>query len=322
MVPGYFPLFRSTYFQPFAAPVQAHFARDAQGRAIGRHFDPVIHDLAADLPRLGKSAWGFDRDDTQQRLELAQDAFGDILPVRLTMGCLTAVLTQHLVHLMGMENMLLAMYDCPDELHALLGRLTEDQCAYYHWLESEGLLLPTCAEQPLDQGTYCFTSALPADRALHTTDVWGFMDSQETVDVSPDMFGEFFFPYYRRIAGCFGLLSYGCCEPVHPLWKPYIQTLPNLRRVSISPWCDEEYMGAALRGKPVVYHRKPSPQYLGVGDTLDEDGLREHIERTLRAARGCTLEITQRDVYTIHGDIPKARRFIEIIRDCIERHWE
>ena len=81
-------------------------------------------------------------------------------------------------------------------------------------------------------------------------------------------------------------------------------------------------MGAALRGKPVVYHRKPSPQYLGVGDTLDEDGLREHIEHTLRAARGCTLEITQRDVYTIHGDIPKARRFIEIIRDCIERHWE
>lgn len=36
---------------------------------------------------------------------LAQEMFGDILPVRRTMNGLYAVPTQDVVHLMGMENM-------------------------------------------------------------------------------------------------------------------------------------------------------------------------------------------------------------------------
>ena len=43
------------------------------------------------------------------------------------------------------------------------------------------------------------------------------MDSQETVSISPDMYGEFIFPYYKKVAERYGLLSYGCCEPVDPV---------------------------------------------------------------------------------------------------------
>ena len=125
------------------------------------------------------------------------------------------------------------------------------------------------------------------------------MDSQETVGISPDMFEEFIFPCYQKIASQFGLLSYGCCEPVHPIWERCLSKLPNLRKISISPWCDEEYMGEQLRGSHVIYHRKPSPNFLGVDEILDEDAFRAHIRRSLTAAAGCEMEITQRDVYTI-----------------------
>ena len=52
------------------------------------------------------------------------------------------------------------------------------------------------------------------------------------------------------------------------------------------------------------------------------NGLREHIRKTLQAAAGCELEITQRDVYTIHHNEEKAKRFIAIIREEIANHWK
>lgn len=81
-------------------------------------------------------------------------------------------------------------------------------------------------------------------------------------------------------------------------------------------------MGERLKGSSVIYHRKPSPNFLGVDPVLDEEAFRQHIRKSLKAARGCKMEITQRDVYTIHHNIPKARRYVEIIREEIETHWK
>ena len=81
-------------------------------------------------------------------------------------------------------------------------------------------------------------------------------------------------------------------------------------------------MGEHLRGRRIVYHRKPSPNFLGLGAVLDEDGVRTHINATLAAAQGCTLEFTQRDVYTINHDEAKARRYVELVRECIAENWQ
>jgi hypothetical protein len=80
-------------------------------------------------------------------------------------------------------------------------------------------------------------------------------------------------------------------------------------------------MGEQLRGSKVIYHRKPSPNFLGVGSVLDEEAVRAHIRKTLQAAKGCKLEITQRDVYTINNDIKKAKRYVDIIKEEIINHW-
>ena len=80
-------------------------------------------------------------------------------------------------------------------------------------------------------------------------------------------------------------------------------------------------MGEYLAGKKVVFHRKPSANFLSASETLDEPALRKHFRATLEAARGCQLEIVQRDILTMHHNMEKGRRYIEILRDEIEKHW-
>lgn len=322
VVPDHFPVRWKTWFHLFGHEPGTTHATDTTGGDLGHSFNTIVDDLEEDYEKLGPSTWGVDREASLAEEEMLRELLGDILPVKRVMDCLYAVPTQKLVHLMGMENMLFAICDYPELFLTMMDRVAADYNAYYKWLETEGLLLPTVGAENLGQGTYCYTDELPASGPLTTRDVWGFMDSQESVGISPEMFGEFIFPCYKAIAGSFGLLSYGCCEPVHPVWDEYVGRLENLRKVSISPWCDEAFMGERLRGKRVVYQRKPSPNYLGVGDTLDEHALREHIRITVEAAKGCTLEFTQRDVYTIGGSVPKARRYVEILRETIASHWQ
>ena len=79
-------------------------------------------------------------------------------------------------------------------------------------------------------------------------------------------------------------------------------------------------MGEALKGTNVIYSRKPSPNYLGVG-SFDEEAFTSHIKKTIRAARGCHAEILFRDIYTLTDDNTKAGRAVEIVRHLIEEMW-
>ena len=320
-VADYYPVYWRAGMVPFNIEVKRHFAQDSSGGSLGHAFETPIEDLDGDWHKLKKSRFGADRAATLAYRDWVQDILGDILPVRLDMNALYAVPTQDIVHLMGMENMMVAMLDSPRRFAEMLARYAEDTLEYYRFLEREALLLPTTGCQLLPQGSWCFTDELPA--APQTTrEVWGFMDSQESVSISPQMFAELVFPCYQTIAAQYGLLSYGCCEPVDKVWGPCLSTLPNLRKVSISPWCDEAYMGEQLRGRKIVYLRKPSPNFLGLGGPLDEDALRAHIQKTLGCAAGCTLEIAQRDVYTVGGNVHNARRYVQVLREEIENHWK
>ena len=320
VVPPYFPVYHWASFIPFGIPVQVEHA----GESLGHHFVEVLSDLQEDYHKLGPSKIVC---NPQPALEWAgelEELFGDLLPVRLEGRALYAVPTQDVVHLMSMENMLFAMMDYPQLFYEMLERLTDDYLRCFEEMEQAGMLLPTTSSQPLAQGTYCYTRELPSQipqgkKGLAIDQVWGFLDSQETVGISPQLFEELVFPHYRKIARRYGLLSYGCCEPVHPIWDSCLAQLENLRKVSISPWCDEEKMGERLQGRKTIYQRKPSPNFLGVGTNLEEEALRAHIRKTVEAAKGCTLEFTQRDVSTVGGNPGQVRRYVEIIREECER---
>lgn len=321
VVPPYFQLAYDTHFALFGHRIRQDVLKQEDGTELGHRFEHIISDLEGDWDKiLTPTEFGVDKEGTLKKQEKIWNIFGDLLPVRLVTDGLYAVPTQQVVHLMGLENMLYSIYDYPDLFREMMDRIADSYIRYFRHLEKEGVLIQNRGFEGVAQGSMAFWEGPDIIGPARTGDLWGFLDSQETVGMSPDMFHEFIFPCYSKIAQLFGRLSYGCCEPVDRFWED-IRTLPNLRKVSISPWCDEDFMAEQLRGTDIIYHRKPSPNYLGVGSSLDEDAFRAHIEKTLKTARGCHVEITQRDVYTINNDISKVQRYVQIIRECIDKCW-
>ena len=327
VVPSWYTIYWRTRFELFNLKVEREHSKDSSGREVGHKFLHPIKDLKEDLHLLKPTMYQLDREGTLKWKSFVEDIIGDILPVKVLMPPPGICLTQNVVHLMGMENMFYSMFDYPDEFHQFMQRIIEDHIGFLRWMEKEELTSLNNGNQHVPQGTFGFTKDLPRDGytgegSVSPSHIWGYLDSQETVGVSPEMFGEFFYPYYLEGAKQYGLVNYGCCEPVHTIWEDYISKLPNLRKVSISPWCDEEYMGEALKGSNVIYHRKPSPNFVGVGKELDEEGFKEHILKTIRCAKGCKLEFSFRDVYNLEGNPDKPRRAVQIVRELIDKEWK
>ena len=319
-IPDTFNLFRTAYVIPFG--LQEHITRTEGGKSKGFHIDPVIEDLSEDLNKLRGGSFHVDHADTDRRVQFAQDMIGDLLPVRLVQPSLRGLLTYPLVHLMGMENYYLAMYDTPDELHEAMEMATQIHEAYFDYLEKEKFLLPTKDFSPVAQETFAFNSELPRDHVTKTQECWGFLESQETTAVAPEMYGEFAYPYLDRLARRMGLLSYGCCERVDALWEKYLSKWPNLRKLSVSPFNDEKRIGEYLRGTNVIYYSKPRAEFVTNPGPLDEAALRTYFKGVCEAASGCLFEMAQREVGTIYGDFERGRKYVQIARECIAEYWK
>jgi hypothetical protein len=308
--------------------IERRVMRDERGFDAGYQFIHPIKDLRRDLAILKPAACRVDRERTAARKAFLEELFGGALPVAVRSGIFgQTMLTHRVIELMGMESFFTAMYDSPGEVHQLMAYLRDNALRVMRWAEAEELLVVNNGNQTSFGSSFNFTTRLPApDSAAgyggpaRLADMWGSANSQETVGVSPEMFHEFCFPYYREVCEPVGLLYWGCCEPAHPFWAD-LRRLPHLKKVSISKWCDQKFMGEVLRGTGIVFSRKPDPRYLGVDVKLDEEGWAAHIRETLEAARGLPIEIINRDVYTVHGDLGKPRRAVEIARREIEKHY-
>ncbi len=309
-----------TYVSPFGAKPKV--TRASGENAMGFHIDPVIGDLDEDLDKLKGGNFGVDREGTQRQIALAEELFGDILPVRMVMGSLPGALTNPLVALMGMENYYYSMYDYSEELHQVMDMACTVYENYYDFLEKEKLLLPTTGISPVSQESFAFNNELPEENVTKTTECWGFMEAQEATAISTDMFGEFVFPYQDRLARRFGLLSYGCCERVDAIWPEYLSKWKHLRKLSVSPFNNEKQVGEYLRGSNVVYYSKPRAEYVTNPGPLDEDAIREYFKGVAEAASGCLFEVAQREVGTIYGDYNRGKRYVQLAKESIETYWK
>jgi hypothetical protein len=287
-----------------------------------------ISDLESDFHLLKKSPYFVDKslgkaNETKREIE---EAVGDIIPVKIQFNSFAFHAGYTLVELMGMENMLFSLYDYPDKFHEMMQMFVDDYLEYMHEIEERGAILPNNDGSHLNQGSWGYTDTLPSldqiSGKVTFKDVWGYSNFQETVNMSVEMFDEFFFSYMEQISNKFGLFAYGCCEPVDGLWDKCLSRLKNLRKLSVSPWCNEESIAERIRGKKIVYHRKPSPNFIGVDEVFNEDAFRAHITKTVKAARGCPLEITFRDVITARGEPWRLTKAIEIVKEQYASCWQ
>jgi hypothetical protein len=323
VMPGTFDVGWFVEIDEFGVRIERETVQDAQGVETGYRFLHPIKDLERDLDALRPAACRVDRQRTMAWQAFLEELLGDLLPVCVRTGTYGGtMLTHRVVELMGMQAFFTAMYDTPGAVHRLMGFLRDNALRVMRWAEGEGLLRLNNGNQDSFGSSYNFTTRLPAPEykggPARLCDMWGASNSQETVGVSPAMFHEFCFPYYLDVCEPVGLLYYGCCEPAHPFWDD-IRQLPHLKKVSISRWCDQAFMGEALRGTGVVFSRKPNPNYLSVDARLDEEAWATHIGETLEATRGVPVEFIVRDVYTVHGDLDNPRRAVEVARREIDR---
>ena len=183
-------------------------------------------------------------------------------------------------------------------------------------MESEGLLCMNNANNYIGSGSRGFTDELVrSDENVRTTDMWALLESQPTGYVSPSMFREFAFDYQLKMAKNFGLIYYGCCEPLHDRMDMILE-LPNLKSVSVSPFSDEEMMSEYIRGR-YIYSRKPDPVMLSM-EQFNEYDVRASAERTIRCAGDCELEFIMKDLHTVRYKPERLKRWVEITRDSIE----
>ncbi len=310
----------------FGIDIKTEYVKDSEGVVTGYHFDCPIKDLNDGFGMIKPVEFGVNRESTLAEKAFLEETFGDLLPVAIRTGTFGANgITQRLMRLMSMETFFTAMYDCPDKLTELLSMLRDNAVRMSRWAEAEGLLRLNNGNQCTCGTCYNFTTQLPrrdiGEGPVLLSDMWGVMDSQETVGVSPELFHELVFPHYCKVAELFGLVYWGCCEPADPIWETSLRDLPNLKAVSISRWADQPYMAEALAGTGIVFSRKPDPNLLGIHHDLDEDAWRSEIRTTLDIVSplNVPLEFVVRDVYSMKGNLAKARRAVDIAREEIDR---
>ena len=123
--------------------------------------------------------------------------------------------------------------------------------------------------------------------------------------------------YERRLLEPFGLNGYGCCEDLTDKLD-LVLAIPNIRRISISPWADVARCAEKIGGD-YVFSWKPNPAHL-VG-AFDEDRIRAYIGKTLDAARGSALELVLKDTHTCEHKPERFTRWTQIAREEIAKRY-
>jgi hypothetical protein len=212
----------------------------------------------------------------------------------------------------GAETVLYDFVDRPEFLHAMCERLTEVRLEELDSLEAQGLL---GYGLDLIHCTGAWTTELPKpgfDPAKpRAIDNWVAGRAQIFHSVSDAMFEEFVLPYQSRYYARWGLALFGCCDALHGRVK-YIRRMPNVRKISMSPWANVRE-GAEEIGPDYVFSRKPNPAMVAWDVWSPEVAIKD-IQATLDAtnANGCPVEITLKDITTCRYEPKRLWEWSEI----------
>jgi hypothetical protein len=252
-----------------------------------------------DLEKIQRPTVTHDERETSRRLAVAHELFDGILEVKGWGVSPYLSFWDPIATWMGVEEALYALVDRPDYMHRLLQRMLDGYLSMLDQLETQGLL---CGPQSLIHCTGAYTDELPAPGYQpdhpRTRDMWMYGLAQMLGTVSPAMFKEFEVDYARHICERFGLVYYGCCDPLDSKMNE-VRQIPNVRKVSMSPWVDEARGAAEIRGT-YVYSRKPNPALLAK-PRFYPDEIRNDLMTTRRICEkhGCPLEFIQKDISTV-----------------------
>jgi hypothetical protein len=251
-----------------------------------------------------------DAAETQGRMERAHWLFDGIMPLREEGFDPYLSIWDPLAMWMSVEGALYGLVDKPDMMQALAQRIVEGYMSELDQLEEQGLL---CHSQALIHCTGAFTDDLPAPgfnaEKPRTLDIWMFGLAQMFSTVSPAMFEEYEINYMIPIFERFGLVYYGCCDPLDGKMNE-VRKIPHLRKISMSPWAHKE-RGAEQIGRDYVFSNKPNPAFVSL---FNEETIRKDLEETRAICDkyGCPLEFIFKDISTVGHEPLRLKKWADI----------
>jgi hypothetical protein len=290
---------------------------DGDNNIVSHHYSDQLPDEAA-LSKLHVPEVAVDDELTGRQKQLLAGIFGDILPVRVVGMTYAAYHTpwDDLAMWRGVEAIYVDLADEPEFMHAYIQKYTAIRLKLLDKLEALGLLE---ADTPSVHCTSRLVDGLPdrvEGRKTTRADIWARGAAQVFASVSPRMHDEYEIEYAKEFFQGFGLLYYGCCEPLHDKID-IVKKLPNLRKISITPWADAR-KAAERMGRDYVMARKPNPASVALG-TLDEALLRKDLLETLFACRehGTPVEFTLKDISTVGYKPENLTRWEQIAMETV-----
>ncbi len=272
---------------------------DERSDIVSRHFNIQIKN-EEDLGKIKNPVISHDEKKSDENYRLLSEIFDGILPVRKIGVKGTSVAPwDWLVRFTGISEILTDMIARPDYVHKAITRMTEtclSSLEQFHKLN----LLSLNNDNTHHGGGLQYTDELPqADcnpERVRPSDMWGRTMSQIFSTVSPSMHEEFALQYELKYLRRFGLTYYGCCEPLHKKIG-ILRKVPNLRKISMSPWVDVDEAAEAV-GRDYVYSLKANPAFLS-WKKWEPGVVRKDLEDNLRKTKNCVVEIILKDISTV-----------------------
>ncbi len=288
---------------------------------VSRHFHPLIVN-PEDVEKIQMPRVTHDRAETDARFDLMSGIFADILPV-----CKVGIKGRwfapwdELVRWWGVEDAMRDLVDRPEMVEAAITRLVDAYlCELDQW-EELNLLTRNDDNTRIGSGGYGYTSQLPGETLdpshPHTANLWGCATAQIFGSVSPRMHWEFALKHEMRWLQRWGITYYGCCEPLD-VKMGILRRIPNLRKVSTSPWVNVDRAIKEIGGDYVM-SRKPSPAVLAT-DVFNPETAREDLTVFLDKARGCHVEIIMKDISTVRNDPQRLWAWEKLAMAVVEHY--
>jgi hypothetical protein len=290
---------------------------DATSDVVSRHFKVQIRDWA-DLDKIKLPVVSHNQLASELHYEAMCATYAGILPVR-QVGQTHIWFTpwDYLIRWWGIEEAMLDMLERPDLVHAGVERMVDAWLAELDQLEALNLLALDCNNTRIGSGGYGYTQALPGaplDPAhVRPHNMWGCSNAQIFSEVSPEMHWEFAVQHDLRWLKRWGLIYYGCCEPLSGKIE-ILRRIPNLRKISVSPWCKAEQLIAQVGGDWVL-SRKPSPAILAE-DVWHPERARAALVEFMAATGGrCHVELIMKDISTVRYQPQRLWEWEQIAMD-------
>jgi hypothetical protein len=290
---------------------------DPKGSVVSQHYHNQINTME-DIEKIKDMVITHDEEQSKLWLEQASFIFDGIAPVRSSGGLqfhlgVWDVLSQ----LMGVENIYFSLIDQPELLHGAIGRLTDSTLAgirQANELRIHNDIINTC------HCSYIYTDELlPSSgegKGPISKNSWAFGLAQLFSSVSPSVTEEFEIPYITKMAKEFGMIYYGCCDRLDDRME-MVKRIPNLKKVSCSPWSDR-YAFAERIGGELIMSSKPTPAYVAT-ETMDYDVIKNDLMETLKAAKdnNVNLEFILKDISTIKYQPDRLTKWADIAMEVV-----